>query len=413
MTAEFDVGKDVVARATRLFDQKDYHGALALLDATFDDVARACARNVPALHDAVRVLIAGDDFARASLLVNRAFASLARNTAFGNNDGIIDKHSHPVRFAAVEEHAFAPFLSQGLNLRISLHGTGDVSYHLDAKSRGGEPDLKRIARIHHVFTGFADRFPSAGGQIVLCIGDVCRLHGPVLSGCSSLADSILVPDPIYMGTEGYRSLRATYRQNDVPFAERKPVFFWRGSTTGHKRSDAFWRELPRARLCAAGARQADCDFGLSSVVQFRDQAAKEDIQASGFIKPEVPIADFMHYRYHVDIDGNSNSWPGLFAKLACGGAVIKVASAEGYRQWFYDRLRAYETVVPVAADLSALDDALAWVRAHEAEAGKLAGQARDLADALSYEDALATYFAGIEEAMARSPAESFAFARVG
>ncbi len=412
MTADVDLGRDVVARAVSLFNDKAYQDALALLDASFDDVARACTRNVPALHDAFRVLIAGGDFARASLLVNRGFPYLACNTAFGNNDGIIDKHTRPVRFASIDAHRLAPFLSQGANLGITLRA-GEVYYHVDAKSRGGALDLKRIARIHHVFTGFVDTFPVLAGEIVLCLGDVCWLDGPVLSGCSSLQGSILVPDPIYMGTEGYRSLCATYRRNFVPFTERKPVFFWRGSTTGHKSSDARWRELPRARLCAAGAPHSDCDFGLSSVAQFRDQAAKEDLLASGLMKPEVPIADFMQYRYHVDIDGNSNSWPGLFAKLACGAAVIKVASAGGYRQWFYDRLRAHETIIPVAADLNDLDDALAWVRGHATEVEALAARAHDLAGALSYENALSRYYAGIEEALARSPGESFAFARAG
>ena len=57
MTADVDLGRDVVARAVSLFNDKAYQDALSLLDA-------------------FRVLIAGGDFARASLLVNRdcAFA---------------------------------------------------------------------------------------------------------------------------------------------------------------------------------------------------------------------------------------------------------------------------------------------------------------------------------------------------
>ncbi len=367
-----DTATDALGRATALYGQKDYSGALAVLDASFDDVARLSARSVPSLQDAFRILIAGGDFTRAAQLVNRGFPYLACNTAFGNNDGIIDKHSQPVSFAGVDQHALSPFLSQGANLGITLRGDGTVHYHVDARSGGGAVDLKRIARIHHVFTSFVDRHPTASGQIVLCIGDVCWLDGPVLCGCSSRQDSILVPDPIYMGTEGYGSLQATYDANFIPFADRKPVFFWRGSTTGHKRSEAAWRELPRARLCAAGQRHDDCDFGLSSFAQFRDQAFKDEIESCGFMKAEVPIKDFIDYRYHVDIDGNSNSWPGLFAKLACGSAVIKVASAGGYRQWFYDRLRPYENYVPVAATLDDLDDALAWMRSHAAEVSRLA-----------------------------------------
>ena len=55
----------------------------------------------------------------------------------------------------------------------------------------------------------------------------------------------------------------------------------------------------------------------------------------------VPEIAFPAYKFQIDIDGNTNSWPGLFQKLLTGSAILKVASPYGYRQWYYDRLRPW------------------------------------------------------------------------
>ena len=119
------------------------------------------------------------------------------------------------------------------------------------------------------------------------------------------------------------------------------------------------------------------------------------------------MEDFNKYKYQIDIDGNTNSWPGLFQKLLTRSPVLKVASPRGYRQWYYDRLRPWVNFVPVAQDMSDLIEKILWLRSHD-DAGRRIGEAgKALADSLDYEGEIARsgrvvtaalrYFAGAPE----------------
>jgi hypothetical protein len=54
----------------------------------------------------------------------------------------------------------------------------------------------------------------------------------------------------------------------------------------------------------------------------------------------------------IDIDGNANSWDGLFWKLLSNSVVLKVESNNS--QWYYSQLKPWHHFVPVKADLSDL-----------------------------------------------------------
>ncbi len=188
----------------------------------------------------------------------------------------------------------------------------------------------------------------------------------------------LIPDPVFMAKRGYRRIGKAYLKSDSPWAERRPVAFWRGSTTGYCAPGA-WRSLARVRLCEIAAARPDLfDVGLAGLVQ-RTPEDCEAIRNSGLMRPPVPETDFILNRYQIDIDGNSNSWPGLFGKLLTGSPVLKIASALGYRQWYYDRLIPWENFVPVAADMSDLVEKAEWLLAHDSEAQRIGAAGRALA----------------------------------
>jgi hypothetical protein len=71
----------------------------------------------------------------------------------------------------------------------------------------------------------------------------------------------------------------------------------------------------------------------------------------------VPQADFLKYRFQVDIDGNSSSW-GFLPKLKMGSCVLKVMS--DWHQWYYHGLRPWEHYIPIKNDLSDLEERVAW-----------------------------------------------------
>jgi hypothetical protein len=73
-----------------------------------------------------------------------------------------------------------------------------------------------------------------------------------------------------------------------------------------------------------------------------------------------------------------------------GCCVLKIASPLGYRQWYYDELKAWTHYVPVKADLSDLKQQIAWCRANLDECRQIAGRGQNFAMARSYDTEVAS-----------------------
>jgi hypothetical protein len=194
----------------------------------------------------------------------------------------------------------------------------------------------------------------------------------VLSFCCAEPRHNLIPDVVFVDNAGYATERLLFEQELVPWVDRDSKLFWRGTTTGIKRGS--WKTLPRIRLCEL-ARSSQVseyfDCGISSIVQCTAEESSA-IEASGLMSNYVPVNKFNRFRYHIDIDGNSNSWPGLFLKLLSGGLVFKIASAEGFQQWYYGQLIPWFNFVPVQSDMSDLLDVAKWIFAHQDRAQRIA-----------------------------------------
>src|SRR3546814_15147305 len=85
----------------------------------------------------------------------------------------------------------------------------------------------------------------------------------------------------------------------------------------------------------------------------------------GSPEPQDRILDF---KYQIDVDGNTNSWPGLFLKLLTGAPVLKVESEVGFQQWYYGALEPWQNFVPIKSDASDLLEKLG--RSEERRVGK-------------------------------------------
>jgi len=68
--------------------------------------------------------------------------------------------------------------------------------------------------------------------------------------------------------------------------------------------------------------------------------------------------------------------------------ILKVASPQGYRQWYYDRLLPWTHFIPIAADLSYFDDKIAWALAHPQDCEAMAAHAAQLAETIQLETEL-------------------------
>ena len=224
------------------------------------------------------------------------------------------------------------------------------------------------------------------GDIRINLGDGGEIWGrPGLAFCDNRPDYFLIPDPYYLTTQGYKNIRVHFARTAVAWTERLPIAFWRGTSTGDPSRSNDWRLLPRIRLCEIGRKHRGIiDAGLSGIVQM-DTKSQNEVVASGLLSSFVPAEDFNKFRYHIDIDGNTNSWPGLFQKLLTGSPVIKVDSPCGFRQWYYHLLKPWINFVPVAADMSDLVDKIGWLREHDDAARAIGEQGQALALSLEYE----------------------------
>jgi Glycosyl transferase family 90 len=249
------------------------------------------------------------------------------------------------------------------------------------------------------------RFSS--GNLFINVGDIGYVPG--LAFCDSRPEYFLIPDAVFVLHRGYANMRPGGRAKTIPWDQRRPIGFWRGGTAGRPTDIALgWRSLPRVKLCEISLEHPDIlDAGISHVGLMPNPDSERELCDAGIIRPFIPAEEFTNFKYQVDIDGNTNSWPGLFQKLLTGGPVLKVESLYGYRQWYYDRLRPWTNYVPIAGNMSDLVEKIGWLRANDDMARRIGENGQALALSLSYDTELkaagrtiaaaARYFGGQSE----------------
>ncbi len=207
--------------------------------------------------------------------------------------------------------------------------------------------------------------------------------------------SCLVPEPDIFLTGAHEEFRQTCAAHLPAWESRSPQAFWRGTSTGGRRHEppgegepdefGWLQRLALCRLAAEPPLAALCDIGIGKIAQINEPWLVERIRQAGLMRPAVGREAFLQHRVVVDIDGNSNAWSGLFCSLLSRSCIIKVQSERGFRQWYYDRLVAWQTHVPVQADLSDFADAVAWTTRHADEAHRLADAAAELGASMTFE----------------------------
>jgi hypothetical protein len=242
-----------------------------------------------------------------------------------------------------------------------------------------------------LFLAVRMRFEDAEGNCRLWLDDLPRGEG--LAYSSNAIGNVLIPDANFLDTKSYLHLRQQIMHETPPWRDRTDLVFWRGNSTGNRHSlrVSHWKDLPRFRLAQLARdwnRDDLFDIGLSGIAQIWDEDELFEIEQAGLMRPAVSQLAFGHYRHTIDIDGNSNSWPGLFTKLLLGNTVLKVDSPIGLRQWYYDKLIPWKNFVPVSDAMTDLIEVATWLQAKPDEAEAIAQAGRDLAWSMTFEATL-------------------------
>lgn len=250
-------------------------------------------------------------------------------------------------------------------------------------------DFRRFPMIGHLCSNVARSLSGSGTfQCVLDTGDGTDSGSYVRVAYSSTRpETVLILDPYFYIYENYDALRTHVANQARPWRDRQDILFWRGTTTGLRRrtpepdAPLNWDWLPRLQLCAnsrASHYAAKMDIAVTEMAQIGEPYLQDAIVAAGLLRPQVPKMEFLNYKYLIDIDGYSNSWS-LIEKFIMGATVFKVKSADGFRQWYYHRLKDWETHIPIAADLSDLDERIGWALDHPQECERIATNGAALA----------------------------------
>ena len=291
--------------------------------------------------------------------------------------------------------ALSPYFSglRGLRLAIEAQRVIDINTVVWEISGDGTSEFRFCARLFTLPDGWmstivtrwiaclrvAQRYAADApppGLAFIDVGDWSS--GPAMCFSDHRAQALLIPDSSFLGSAGYAAARGWGADGVAPaWDARQPVAVWRGSSTGE--ADGSLLRLPRAALCRLGLGADWLDAGITDVVQASSPEDAAALRDSGLCKPRMAMAEHARYKFQVDIDGNTNSWPGLFQKLLTGSPVLKVLSSKGYRQWYYPRLVPWQNYVPVASDLSDLPAIVHYLREHDGLARAIGAAGRALA----------------------------------
>ncbi|MEO1748752.1 MAG: glycosyl transferase family 90, partial [Pseudomonadota bacterium] len=243
----------------------------------------------------------------------------------------------------------------------------DVEYQFVRPEQMLDGVRRRISTPVHQFLYCSPEVTEMG----LCIGDGAEHSINPFAFSSNREHVILIPDHYQFIMEGFPKHRATADADDKPWSSRSSGLRWRGADTGSGRvnfdpgSETDPTILARLRLCMIAKSLDDVDCKIARSVRKIFEPMYQDLGIlGGFIDEQSWIND----RYALDIDGNTNTWSNMIARMHLGCCVLKVTSQFGYRQWYYDRIQPWEHFIPVKADMSDLEEKLDWARSNDQEA---------------------------------------------
>ena len=264
------------------------------------------------------------------------------------------------------------------HLQLSLPADGQTNALLTSRLPSLRPFLDiaqaRLWQLGHTRATFNVQLHDEDPE-TLCF----RFDAPVPKD----AGGPLIPDPYALGSNGFEPLRQRFASNGLPpWKDRLAVAVWRGSSTGSPElnNDSLASNL-RYQLCRKSRSLArHLDARLTAVVQCRDQTIQASItdllRREQLLSERMSPEEMAQHRWLLDLDGNVNSW-GLLWKLLSGSCVLRVTSSR--QQWYHHRLLPWHHVVPIAGDLSDLEEILNWCFLNPSECEAIAHEGQRLA----------------------------------
>lgn len=185
----------------------------------------------------------------------------------------------------------------------------------------------------------------------------------------------------------------------TPWSKKRELAVFRGSNTGMGLDPD---TNPRLKLVVQFQAHPRCNVGLTSWnTRPRKIMGNPAVQVpqTHWVKlsNSLSLEEQSMYKYIIHVEGHVQAYR-LSVELAMRSVILLVQSR--YRLWYESALVPWVHYVPVAADLSDLDERIQWCLDHDAECQQIATQARAFYDQyLSYDGCL-NYLKGVVDQIA-------------
>jgi hypothetical protein len=184
--------------------------------------------------------------------------------------------------------------------------------------------------------------------------ELCKHHVPFLSHSfnknivEDFRDVTFVPDFHFMDSTAFLDITTNISKTAPTFESRHSRVFWRGVTTGWGPNCS---SLQRVRMVKLTALIPWVDAKLINLCQVCKTEA--ELPEDNMMSVRRPIADWVMNRGLFDVDGNVNAW-GLRWRLQSGSVIFRIEGP--HINQYILALRPWKHYVPIAADLSDLED---------------------------------------------------------
>ena len=160
-----------------------------------------------------------------------------------------------------------------------------------------------------------------------------------------------VPDHRFIHTNGFEKLLAQLNDHAVPFTEKIPKLFWRGTSSGSKVS---CMDILRVRIALKLVNVSSADFKISKPKVCHMNNTHLDFEKLGIYGNYAAEEEWIKYRAIIDVDGNFAT-NGLPWRVLSGSILFRVNSTNF--GWIENLLQPDVHFIAIKSDLSDLHEA--------------------------------------------------------
>lgn len=164
----------------------------------------------------------------------------------------------------------------------------------------------------------------------------------------------------------------------IPWENKIPVVFWRGLPNGPGPYTCHnWKKSARGQisylsylypaLINAGFCNNNSDFIFSA----------RDVEGIEIHKPWADHAEHMKYKFQLNLDGHTCTYPGLQWRLLSNCTVFLQETDN--IMWYHTLLKPWVHYVPIKEDLSDIIEKTVWAKNHDDQCHLIALQGQELA----------------------------------